>query len=288
MNGLSPAQLLKRSLPEAPWCGPLDNLELGILLLAQPWVAGAGVRRADLERQLARLDLPVGPVYFQRVKRSVARLEEIGAMRGSGEGRTRSFLVKPEGFAALLLNLCVLREDPTLDGSEFELKRSLVAMLNLLFERLSELPEEAQPSPETEAFFDEAGRLTVLGERVITEEVEAQALDVLRLIAEQRRQVERLLKASRDRLTRAGSESGPAGSLDLAVLSDEASDLLISTPGALAAVHELATGVLPRLRHTAAALRYEQYLRYLDGLVTLYAAELKTVRLQEYLAARRR
>lgn len=289
MNGPSSARLLRRALPEAPWCAVLDNLELGILLLAQPWMAGAGVRRADLERQLGRLDLPVGPVYFQRVKRSVARLEEIGAMRGSGEGRARSFMATPEGFAALLLNLCLLHADPTLDGSEFELKRSLVAMLNLLFERLAELPEATtQTSPETEEFFDEVERLTVLGERVVTEEVEAQALDVLRLIAEQRRKVERRLILSRDGSARAESEAGPAGSLDLAALSDEASDLLISTPGALAAVHELAAGVLPRLRHTAAALRYEQYLRYLDGLVTLYASELKTVRLQEYLAARRR
>src|SRR4029079_11985598 len=126
---------------------------------------------------------------FQRVKRAVARLEEIGAMHGAGEGRARSFVVSPEGFAALLLNLCVLHADPTLDGSEFELKRSLVSMLNLLFDRLTELPEEGEQSPETERFCDEVDRLAVLGERVITEEVEAQALDVLRLIAEQRRRV---------------------------------------------------------------------------------------------------
>src|SRR4051794_29774524 len=189
-----PAFLLENPesvLVEAPWCAVLDNLELGILLLAQPWVVGAGLRRADLERQLARLDLPLGSVYFQRVKRAVARLEEAGAMRGSGEGRARSFVVTPEGFAALLLNLCVLVADPTLDGSEFELKRSLVSMLDLLFDRLQELPVEAGLSPETEGFFEDVDRLAVRGEPVITEEVEGQALDVLRLIAEQRRKMER-------------------------------------------------------------------------------------------------
>lgn len=287
MDTLSPALLLEQPIPEAPWCAVLDNLEMGILLLCQPWMAGTGVRRADLERQLSRLDLPVGPVYFQRVKRSVARLEEIGVLHGSGEGRARSFVLAPEGFASLLLNLCVLRADPTLDGSEFELKRSLVAMLNLLFERLTELPE-APASPETERFFDDVEQLAVLGERVITEEVEAQALDVLHLIATQRRNVERLLVVSRDRLARAESEAGALGHLDLAGFAEnEASTLLAETPGALAAVRELADGVFPRLSLLPAVLRYEQYLRYLEALVALYAAELRAVGLQGFLAARR-
>jgi hypothetical protein len=282
MPALTPALLLEspeRVLPEAPWCAALDNLELGILLLAQPWVVGAGLRRADLERQLARLDLPLGPVYFQRVKRAVARLEEIGAMRGSGEGRARSFLVTPEGFAALLLNLCVLHADPTLDGSEFELKRSLVSMLNLLFERLTELPVEEGVSPETERFFDEVERLAVLGERVITEEVEEQALDVLRLIAEQRRKVEGLLSMARDRLERVESEARTLSDADLGILAE--------APEALAAARELALHIFPRLGFSAPVLRYEQYLRYLDELASLYAGELKTVGLQSFLSARR-
>jgi hypothetical protein len=285
MPALTPALLLEspeRVLVEAPWCAVLDNLELGILLLTQPWVVGAGLRRADLERQLARLDLPLGPVYFQRVKRAVARLEEIGAMQGSGEGRARSFMVTPEGFAALLLNLCVLHADPTLDGSEFELKRSLVAMLNLLFDRLTELPVEEGASPETERFFDEVERLAVLGERVITEEVEGQALDILRLIAEQRRKVEGLLISVRDRLDWVESEVRTLGDADLAGLG-----VLAEAPETLAAARDLVTGVFPRLGLSATVLRYEQYLRYLDELAALYAGELKTVGLQSFLAARR-
>lgn len=267
-------------LAEAPWCGVLDNLELGILLLAQPWVVGAGVRRADLERQLARLDLPLGPIYFQRVKRAVAGLEESGAMRGSGEGRARSFVVTPEGFAALLLNLCVLVADPTLDGSEFELKRSLVSLLDLLFDRLRELPVEE--GPETDGFFAAVERLAVLGERVITEDVEAQALDVLRLIAGQRRQVEALLAAAREGLDRAEAEPGTLASVDFMGLGT-----LTEAPEALAAIREVVTGVLPRLGRSATVLRYEGYLRYLDDLATLYAGELGTVGLHSFLAARR-
>jgi len=269
-------------LAEAPWCAVLDNLELGILLLAQPWVVGAGLRRADLERRLARLDLPLGPIYFQRVKRTVARLEEIGALRASGEGRARSFLVTPEGFAALLLNLCVLMADPTLDGSEFELKRSLVSMLNLFFDRLTELPVEDGFSPETERFFEDVDRLTVLGERVITEEVEGQALDVLRLIAGQRRRVERLLAAAREHLDRSEAGAGAVADVDLAGLGD-----LAETPEVLAAVQDVVAGVLPRLGLKAGVLRYEGYLGYLDELAALYAGELRTVRLRSFLAARR-
>ena len=285
MPASSPAFLLGNPgsvLVEAPWCGVLDNLELGILLLAQPWVVGAGVRRADLERQLARLDLPLGPIYFQRVKRAVAGLEESGAMRGSGEGRARSFVVTPEGFAALLLNLCVLVADPTLDGGEFELKRSLVSLLDLLFDRLRELPVEEGLSPETDGFFAAVERLAVLGERVITEDVEAQALDVLRLIAGQRRQVEALLAAAREGLDRAEADPGTPASVDFMGLG-----ALTEAPEALAVIRDVVTGVLPRLGRSATVLRYEGYLRYLDDLAALYAGELGTVGLHSFLAARR-
>ena len=135
------------------WRSRIDNLELGILLFTQPWLAGDGLRRADLERLLGRLgaDLPLGAIYFQRVKRAVTRLEEIGALRGLGEGRARRFVMTPEGFAAFLFNLRALHEDPTLDGSEFELKRALAAMWGLAFERLGDFAptagfDSAQPA----------------------------------------------------------------------------------------------------------------------------------------------
>jgi hypothetical protein len=189
----TPASLLDdpEVTAEAPWCATLDNLELGILILAVPWASGLGLRRAELERQLERLKLPLGPLYFQRVKRAVARLEEIGALGATGDGRSRRFVATPEGFAALLLNLCVLRGDPTLDGSEFELKRTVVALLSHFLEQVSELPErEPRLSPLTEPFFAAIEALTVLGRPVISDEIETKALDILSLIAEQRRQVE--------------------------------------------------------------------------------------------------
>jgi hypothetical protein len=269
--------------PVAPWCVAVENLELGILLLAQPWMAGDGVRRADLERQLGELavTLPLGPVYFQRVKRAVARLVEIGAMQAVGSGRSQSFVVTAQGFATLILNLRVLRADPTIDGSEFELKRALVAMWNLVLERMGELPEEVQLPPESERFFDQVEELTVLGEQVISEQVMAEALDLLRLVATQREQVKRLLAAALQRLDRAEAEAGTLRGVDLSQLAargfDRAAAILADTPGALAMVRGMAAGVLPQLNLRATVLRYRQYLQYLDELTTLYAGELKTV-----------
>jgi hypothetical protein len=211
------------------WRTRLDNLELGLLLFTQPWLAGEGLRRADLERQVGRLgaDLPLGPVYFQRIKRAVARLEEIGALRGIGEGRARRFVMTPEGFAAFVLNLSELYEDPTLDGSEFELKRALVAMWGLILERLEPAcaqPEgfdrppaagfdsaqpavrrggEASPSPEMEEFFTAVESLSIDGAPIVTGELVDQALDVLQLIATQKGRVEELLAHARERLREA-------------------------------------------------------------------------------------
>jgi hypothetical protein len=283
---LSPEFLLDHPemvTPSAPWCVALDNLELGTLLLAQPWLARDGLRRADLERQLARLavELPLGPVYFQRVNRAVVRLEAIGAVAGSGSGRSRRFLVTPAGFGALLLNLSVLRRDPTIDGSEFELKRALVAMWNLVLDRLARLPDEGALPPDAERFLEEVDRLTVLGQRVVTERVVDEALDVLRLVATQREQIVRRLDEARERLRQAESRAGTLRDVDLTRLANGAltgaADLLGGAPAALATVVELATAVLPQLSLRAAVLRYERYRHYLDGLTTLYTAELRTV-----------
>lgn len=269
--------------PVAPWCVTLDNLELAVLLLTQPWLADRGLRRAELERQLARLaaDLPLGPVYFQRVKRAVARLEEIGAVGGAGGGRVRRFTATPRGLAGFILNLMVLRADPTVDGSEFELKRALAAMWNLALGRLDELPEEALVSPESEAFFDELEELTVLGERAVDREVLVAALDVLGLIARQRERVEGLLRSARRRLAAAEAEAEALAGLDLSRLAEEgfagAASLLAGAPGTLAVVREMASGVLPRLSRSAALLRYQAYLSYLDDLASLYAGELRSV-----------
>ncbi len=154
----------------APWCRPLENLDLGILLLVQPWLSGEGMRRARMQQELARLaeGLPLGPTYFQRIKRSVSRLEEMGALRGSGDGRSRRFVMTPAGFASFILNLRVLRADPTLDGSEFELKRAVVSLWNVALDRLAELPDGTNLPPRMEKFLDEVERIEIHGQRVIT------------------------------------------------------------------------------------------------------------------------
>jgi hypothetical protein len=296
---LSPDFLLQNPdlvTPVAPWCVSLDNLELGILLLSLPWLAGDGLRRADLERQIARLavELPLGPVYFQRVKRTVARLEEIGTLRGTGDRTGRLFVTTPQGFAVLLLNLHVLRSDPTVDGAEFELKRALAAMCNVVMERLLELPDEVEVPPEVEGFFGEVERLTVLGERVITDEVAEEALDVLRLIASQRVLVDGMLQAARRRLAEAESAALALRGFHLSRLREDslmrAVAFLEDAPGGLSLIREMATGDMPRLTQRSAVLRYEHYLRYLDELGALHARELRSDPLESVrgLMARRK
>ena len=257
----------------APWCTTFDNLELGILLLSQPWLAGDGLRRAELERQLTQLahDLPLGAVYFQRVKRSVARLEAIGAVRGIGAGRSRRFLGTPCGFASLILNLRILRLDPTTDGSEFELKRALVAMWNLVFDRLSELPDEPALDSELESFFDDVQALKVLGKPAITDELVRDALDILGLIELQRERVAQLLEQSERRLEQLPSRANLFRSVDLAQL--------IHDPAAATAVRSLATSELPELNLRATAMCYQHYLTYLDELTKMYAQTLRVVNL---------
>jgi len=283
MKELTPAFLLQS--PElvtlvAPWCVRLDNLELGILLLVQPWLAAGGLRRAELERRIAGLasELPLGPVYFQRVKRTVARLEEIGAVRNRSETdeKSQKFVATPQGFAVFILNLHVLHADPTLDGGELEMKRALVSRCNLILDWLAELPEEVLTPPDIEAFFDEVEQLSVYGQRVVTPQVISEALDILRLLAGQREKIEERLRAARRQeidLARL-AESGFPGSVP------GAAALLAGTPGALGLIQEMASGVLPRLSRQATVLRYEHFLRYLDELAALYAGELKTVALE--------
>jgi len=284
MSRLTPAFLLGNTgmvSAAAPWCRPLDNLELGILLLAQPWLSGDGMRRARMQQELARLAeaLPLGPTYFQRIKRSVSRLETTGLLDGSGDGRSRRFAMTPAGFASFILNLRVLRADPTVDGSEFELKRAVVSLWNIALDRLAELPDGASLPPRMEAFLDDVERLEVHGQRVITADVVGGALDLLQLVAAQRERVERLLESARTSLHAADRDAETLRSLDLSRVAagrgmHDAASLLDASPETLAMVRDLVTGVLPRLSLRAAVLRYESYLRYLDGLSSLYAREL--------------
>jgi hypothetical protein len=281
MDELTPAFLLDNEdlvAPLAPWCVWLDNLELAILLLAQPWVGG-GLRRAELEQQLGRIDLPVGPVYFQRVNRATAALSGRGQLEELGIGRQRRFATTTHGFAALLLNLQVLRADPTADGSEFELKRSLVALWNLVADRFLQSPEGSTLDFNLIDFIHELERIELWSRRVITDQTVADAFNVLRLIETQRRRVERLATACESRLQAAKLQGQLLGTPD----SDHANSLRTSAgklgtqEEMIAAVRIVAASAAPQLAAEASLYRYRAYLQYLDDLRALYATELKVV-----------
>jgi hypothetical protein len=264
-------------LPVAPWCSWLDNQELVILLLAQPWLAGEGLRRSELQEQLERMagDLPIGPVYFQRISRAAEALVARGQLSAEGGGRSRRYRTTVGGFAALLLNLQVLRADPTLDGSEFELKRALVALWNLVTARLGGLAGGIAASPEMGELLEQLSGLKVWNRAVITDEVVVGAFDILRLIHTQRERLAALEQQTRARqeaidqryqLVQAPVRPRRAARVAPSDLDDT-----------LAVVGVVATGVAPRLQGEAALLRYRAYAHYLDGLEKLYARELPLV-----------
>src|SRR5688572_12794888 len=96
---LSPAQLLDSGASMAPWCRRLEPLELGLLLVAVPFIGP--VRRADFPRRLTELGIReplVGNMYFQRVDRCVGQLVASGAMAEEGRGRERGYRTTPAGF----------------------------------------------------------------------------------------------------------------------------------------------------------------------------------------------
>lgn len=284
MADVSPSFLLDHPElvePAAPWCVWLDNLELGVLLLAQPWIGGGGLHRADIERQLGRLaaDLPVGPVYFQRVNRAVATLESRGQLAGEGAGRRRGFVITPQGLAALILNLQVLRADPTVDGSQFELKRALVTMWNLVLERLLEWPEGINLGPEMTQLFEGLDRLEVWGQPVITARVVADAFNILRLIGVQGEHVQKLRRAAELRVEQTAGQADMSRGVELSRLLQSAGLAKQERTAAtiIETVRGLAAGTMPQLEASAQIARYTAYLRYLESLAGLYSRELKMV-----------
>jgi hypothetical protein len=277
-------------LSVAPWCSWLENQELVILLLAQPWLAGQGLRRSELQEQLERMsaDLPIGPLYFQRISRAAEALVGRGQLAADGAGRSRRYRTTVAGFAALLLNLQVLRADPTVDGSEFELKRALVALWNLVTTRLGGLTGGMEGNPEMARLIEQLSRLKVWNRAVITDDVVAAAFDILRLIDTQRRRVAALEQQMRERQTAVDQRYH---------LVDTPPRPRSTRPGkadlgeTLAVVGVVATGVAPRLQAEATLLRYRAYVQYLEGLQKLYARELPVVDLagvRRAFAGRRR
>ncbi len=285
MIDITPAELLNSPLAQkaAPWCRPLDNLELGIVLLAQPWIVGAGLRRSDVERQLSTLasSLPLGHLYFQRVNRAVAGLEARKVLIGSGDGRDKRFALTPEGFGALILNLHVLWADPTLDGSEFEFKLELVAHWNLTLDRLlTSIPDLSFP-PEARFFFERIEQLTVFGKPVITPQLMKGAFSLIQLIAHQRDHVTRLKSGAETRLAQTSAVSEFFHTADLSQLNldgfGEQAALVRSTPAVLELVRTIATSGAPQLTARAQIIRYEAYLDYLKRIESAYSSALNVV-----------
>ncbi len=294
MDDLDPTFLLDNPdlvRPLAPWCARRDNLELALLLLSLPWLAATGLRRAELERQLGALgpDMPVGPVYFQRVSRAVRGLESDGALGGTGRGRNRRFATTPAGFASLILNLRVLGGDPTVDASEFEFKRALVAMWNVVAERLIELPADTAAPEDAERFFGEVEAVALWGRPVITDAVVRDAFDVMGLVDRQRHRVRALRAAAAAGLEQADTRSRLLRETPLDRLGAMALDE-VERARLLETVRSLAGQTIPALRARSTLVRYDAYLTYLDALSSLYARELKVVDFARFRAvvARRR
>lgn len=288
MLELTPERLLQNSAlvdGVAPWCTVLGNLELGILLLSQPTVSRTGWRRADFERALTDMGslLPVGPTYFQRIKRAVDALEQRGALRSLGEDRDRRFILTLQGFAALILNMHVLREgsDPTLDGSEFELKRELVASWHLVLQHLPQSIAQGTLAPDLRGFFEEVLELTIWGRSVITAEVLRDAFDAHRLLARQRALVEQLVRQAESRLAETRAQMAFLQIADINQLNwdalGESAAVLKDNPALMDIVRGVAASAAPELSVRASLLRYQAYLNYLDTLSKAYSAAFKVI-----------
>jgi hypothetical protein len=249
-------------LPVAPWCTWLDNLELAVLLLAQPWMSTGGLRRSELERSLAELsqDFPVGQTYFQRINRTTAALEKRGQLQADASTHGRRFATSVEGFAALVLNLQVLRLDPTLDGTEFELKRAIITLNNRVFRAVESSAGGPPESPDLDSFFRRIDDLYILGRPVITNQSLANAFDVRRLIDRQRHRVVNMMLAQEQRLARLEETERLLDDLDAVERQTAPAEHLVHLARTAAA------GAVPAVCAASAAARYRSYLDYLDDL----------------------
>lgn len=274
--------------PVAPWCRFLDNLDLGILLIAQPWDAIGELRRADLEQRLKQLalGLPLGAIYFQRINRAVAELENAGSLRGKGKERARTYRATPEGFAALILNLNVLRADPTLEGGEFEFKREMTAYWNLAAQGLVDAPAPPTPLPGMPEFFEAVDRVSVLGRPVMTPEVIEHTFDVSWLLRLQRRQVEQLEAQAKKRLEETITQAEFLRATDVSRLDfselGEHGDALKKNPAFLAVIRQLATSDAPVRSLRAQIARYRAYMAYLNELEATYAPAFNVVKMESF------
>lgn len=271
--------------PVAKWCVALDNLELALVLVLQPWaVDGGGRTRAQLERIVAEMaaQLPLGAVYFQRISRAVSELERRGLIKGTGDGRNRLFVETPEGFAAVIINLLTLRDDPTINASEFEFRREIVAVWSLLFQRVTEsissLPE-LKVSSDLKSFYEAVDQVCILGKQVITPEIVTDAFSITGLINRQREHVTGLRSQVEQQLPEARQQTELMRAVDISKLNvDELRQIPMfrENPNlAIELVRACGTSSLLPVALEARVARYDAYLRYLDSLAAIYGRELQ-------------
>jgi len=210
-----------------------------------------------------------------------AAAEASECLRAEGTGRNQRFILSPAGFAAILLNAQVLRVDPTLDGSEFEFKRAMVSMWNLLAEQIMASPPNVRLAPEFRQFFMEVDKLTIWGRPVMTESVVRDAFDVLALVERQRQKVQLLRDEARARLSLATAEAELVRGVDLSHLQlpDPAGELALlrDNPEFAEMIRSLAVQAMPQLALEAKIARYDAYLDYLKELAGIYGRRLRHV-----------
>jgi hypothetical protein len=278
---LSPAHLLDTTTSIAPWCRRLEPMEMSLLLIAVPFIGP--VRRADFPRRLSDVGITeslIGALYFQRIDRTVEQFVKIGAMEHEGASREKAYRTTAKGFAAILLNLSVLDRDPTLDGTEFELKREIAAALHVgIGAAIAAVPHLPAQSPARQ-FFEELFKLEVLGRSVVSNELLVSAADVHALINRQRQNVgKRLERVQREAnemhaLRRILGAAGLGGAVKSGLVQE--APAFLSQPEFLGVATALATSGAPEAEVQSRILRYQAYTAYLDRLSELYGKAAAT------------
>lgn len=270
-------------LKTAPWCRQLDPFELAVVLSLMPQGFGRDASCAELLVRVSEMGgtIALGKAYFQRVNRTVGHFVKWRIAGVSGRGTRRAFHLRPEGFAALVLNVRRLDADPTNDPSEFELKREVVTVWALMLDQLKDLPA-ARPPPVMLDFLEHVDELTVGRRRILTPDVIEETFDIFAFIGRQRRQVESSLTAIEGLVTMVETSAVAFQGVDLRELVHP--DLVDDADAAsvLEVAAQLMTTRLPSLVLRARALRYRRYLDYLDDLVGMYGETFKGVDLGAY------
>ena len=164
-----------------------------------------------------------------------------------------------------MLNLQVVRDDPTVDGRWFEFKRALVSMANVVLD------------PALDEWFDAVDTLEVWGRPVMNDAVYADAFNVLRLVERQQERVRQLERLAEALLSSAATPAALARQARLTQVDRAEGTTYADLATMLRTARSLATAGLPQLAARADLVRYRSYQGYLVELATLYASELRVV-----------